>query len=38
MDDLVFQAMIVGTIEIMFILYMTYLIYKEKKNDRIGKH
>jgi hypothetical protein len=32
MDDLIFQAMIVGLIEIMFILYMTYLIYKEKKN------
>lgn len=38
MDDLVFQAIVVGSVEIMFIIYMTYLIYKEKKNDRIGKY
>jgi hypothetical protein len=31
-DDLVFQAMIVGSVEIMFVLYMTWLIYKQKKN------
>lgn len=38
MDDLVFQALIVGSVEIMFIAYMTWLIYKQKKNDRKGKY
>lgn len=34
MDDLIFQAIIIGSVEIMFIIYMTILIYKAKKDGR----